>query len=873
MVKQSISVKIPSSLLEKFVNELKTLADFQKLPSKNEHELFRAQINGCLIIIYNTGSLTYHKHKEIELLISKYSDKKKENEKITQDPTSIKVDLTNEQLISLEEKLSVFAEKGEPKNQSEKAIFRYKGSTIILYKSGTVYSPKINDKFDQAILDVVRENPQYTEFENIGDEKIKRRLDATEIFWQANDRRNFFHIPDLYQVDPVAIDFDPYRVPASFIPEPVGGLIEVYDVNGRKIEDEPNDFILMNFLPGGYKKRWGFNLYGALWESYDESKLMKNDLRFADISNNFLNTSKEPLSKYLKPLDPKSELFDLFDIPIKETDIYFPKGIRVEKLHDKIRFYWVDSINQIVHNIANTIEENDILEREDFAELSRDPSSFGLWFSLFNSNFEKNVKIEEIDLYELTSGLIAKCRKILPVKIIKCYYGNLLNIYSFDFTQSAIINFYHSGDERFAVIGSQANTHGIEFTLSLLAFRQVIHKILKDKTLKEELVFSYLYKQLWYNIFIKQNLISCSFDIDKIFEIFIAIDYWIKSKKIASNLKELFKQDFKEIEEILNILIPRNKKIEPDTRLKYLGYDGYTRDLVLTFFKENYKQIQKMINDIYNMKYLEKHGLEVLIHSFVHSLMIWSQALLNTNSESLVSHIDPIDFHADDLRIVLYDAIQGGSGVAAEFFTKLKNIKKPIFDEIFARVNCQSSIIEDILIDIISKESPDFLFDLASNDIDLLHNLVQKYLEIYRDANSLDLSDEILNEMKNRLALKIKSITIDLEMIVFYHVLAKSINKLTPILKRSVVITDVVLDISDSVFIDPRAYSMFKFYSTKSRGHISEIAYRCSEIVKQCVRACPDCLILSRCNHNYTLREYIIDRRMLEFLLKNHIGD
>ena len=96
------------------------------------------------------------------------------------------------------------------------------------------------------------------------DEIKKRRLSAIKLYWENHRDQIHFHIPDLYSVDPLAHEIDPLIVPSTFIPEPVGGTIDVYQRAGSRIDSEPTDFILMNFLPGGYKKRWWFRMYRGL---------------------------------------------------------------------------------------------------------------------------------------------------------------------------------------------------------------------------------------------------------------------------------------------------------------------------------------------------------------------------------------------------------------------------------------------------------------------------------------------------------------------------------------------------------------------------------------------------------------------------------
>jgi len=172
--KKLISIKIPQEHVNNLLEEIKNSIDFHILPkSKSEYEILRAQYKNSLIIIYNSGSITYHENKEIYKIILKYTFSKQKKEKKESNVKKIRVHLTEEQLCAFERKLEEFATKEGPKNIGEKATFRYKDSIIILYQKGTVYSPKSHDKLEQSLLEVITEIPSYTNFEiMIGQDEV-----------------------------------------------------------------------------------------------------------------------------------------------------------------------------------------------------------------------------------------------------------------------------------------------------------------------------------------------------------------------------------------------------------------------------------------------------------------------------------------------------------------------------------------------------------------------------------------------------------------------------------------------------------------------------------------------------------------------------
>lgn len=171
MGKKILSIKISKDNLEKLINNLRGHKKLEILPkSKSEYEIFRAKLNDSLLIVYSSGTITFHVNEEIEKIVNKYtSTPQKEKKKFK----PIRAQLTKDQLIAFEKKLEIFAKKEKPKGMGERATFRFEESNIILYHKGTVYSPKGNEKFKQTLLDVFKEIPAYTDFDiMIGQDEV-----------------------------------------------------------------------------------------------------------------------------------------------------------------------------------------------------------------------------------------------------------------------------------------------------------------------------------------------------------------------------------------------------------------------------------------------------------------------------------------------------------------------------------------------------------------------------------------------------------------------------------------------------------------------------------------------------------------------------
>lgn len=169
------SIKVPKDKIPVLIEELKQHKDITLIPkSKSEYEIFRAKLDGSLIIVYSTGSITYHESDVINDILLKYKLlSKKSKTKIQKTFEEIRVSLTVEQLVGLEIELRKIAEEEQPKSLGQKSAFRLDDSNIMLYNKGTVYSPKGHSKFEEAIIESVKTNPSFENFDiMIGQDEV-----------------------------------------------------------------------------------------------------------------------------------------------------------------------------------------------------------------------------------------------------------------------------------------------------------------------------------------------------------------------------------------------------------------------------------------------------------------------------------------------------------------------------------------------------------------------------------------------------------------------------------------------------------------------------------------------------------------------------
>ena len=140
----------------------------------------------------------------------------------------------------------------------------------------------------------------------------------------------YLHPPDLFNFDPYVNR--PYLVPATFIPMMVGGKIEIRNRSTGHAKSEGSDtteFILGNFLPGGYKKRWNFKHFRTFWVP----SVWKQG--FSNIEQSFVFCKKQRLDEFIA-----KETFSPFEIPVNETTIYFPDAVNVEEVPPNSHYTW-----------------------------------------------------------------------------------------------------------------------------------------------------------------------------------------------------------------------------------------------------------------------------------------------------------------------------------------------------------------------------------------------------------------------------------------------------------------------------------------------------------------------------------------------------
>lgn len=160
------SRKIPDNQIDELVSELKAnpIAEIQE--RTNEYEAFRGRIDGALIIVYTSGSVSYQSTHKIEQILSKYPEASP-SAKVskTTDLDDLNVKLTEKQAEYFIRSLSKIAEPEPTPGEYELAAFRLEGAKITIYTTGSVYARRTHSRFEELIVEAAKNHPTHPDYD------------------------------------------------------------------------------------------------------------------------------------------------------------------------------------------------------------------------------------------------------------------------------------------------------------------------------------------------------------------------------------------------------------------------------------------------------------------------------------------------------------------------------------------------------------------------------------------------------------------------------------------------------------------------------------------------------------------------------------
>ncbi|KUK70882.1 MAG: Uncharacterized protein XE11_1473 [Methanomicrobiales archaeon 53_19] len=665
-------------------------------------------------------------------------------------------------------------------------------------------------------------------------------------YWESLQRRSnlhpFFHPPDLFAIDPCVVK--PYCVPKTFVPIPVGGNIEIYDQTGGRVKSEgfeTKEFILANFLPGGYKKRWEFQHYRAVWAPSERQPVCAN------IGLTFQFEKSIPLGQVYT----ESETFSPLNIPVERTKIYFPDHVYVEKLPEHVKYYW-DEERHIIHHHADT----------GAIEVVRDPLSTPLHINIMTDDGETSEPSIEFP----KDSLIKKINYLETFVLTRCYYANCIHIFGKTTTTlTRLIRFYHDDDDAYALIGSEQVSQAtrIEFSLKQLC-EKILGTLQDNSVLQNDLRMQYVLLQLYESVLYRQTPLQSTYDIDKLYQLLIAVDYWINWTERATSLEKFFEQEMPEFKLILQELIPNTS----ETRLRLAGYDPAGIDDLIDLITENQVLFKEIFHRAFDTEYLKSFCNRVLYTTLEKAVIAWLQQFFGSAGEGLnywhESNGDTMFFYA-------YDRYQGGSGIAKELFRKFQGLSPDLFDvrrTLERSLLCDINLTELVIHHLFLAYEPEFLVAGFNGSESDQVSILRLALEEIERQYGFDLHTKKREDLLTFCKIDIKRLVASEDIAAFYSELIRGYVVLLEKLRRTPTTIDLLLYCCGDTFYDPRAAAVFEKYRTRKKGDLSELVARIEEMMPTCINGCPECIEISSSYGQDPLGSALLNKRLLARLLE-----
>ncbi len=696
-------------------------------------------------------------------------------------------------------------------------------------------------------------------FDKNREERLRDRLDGL-IQYQSDllDRIRYSqfspycHIPDLFDLDPEARR--PFSVPSSFIPEQVGGNVSVTSAEGGFLASEPLDLILGSYLPGGYKRRWEFDIWTG---NFDPSEKQG----FAQIERGMEIQAREPLDSLLPSIE--KEQYTPYQHSVDDVGVYIPKEFYVWNPSvnadvDITNYIW-DPEQKFIYNF----KPDDVPEHQ-LEKLKSDPTSQFLWFKHLLSLGE-DVTVKQLG--HLSEGLFKKAEFNNDTSFLKCYYATLLTLYGKDQTFSDVIQYRHDGDGQTAFVGSREDSQVVLFSIDGQVLSNSLDGALDvNSNLFVDLQFALLYRRLWDRLFFQEEALDHAFSVNPFFTALVALDYTLF---VASDTPDsIFETDIKTIRETLPSLVP-----ESNSRLGLMDYDDAQIEEYITLFETESDVLSEIFEECRSEEAVYQFSEHVLVHSLKHALASWAAEFSAGGNEFEAWYdVNYQQTNVDGIQIGIYDTIQGGAGVSKEVFDDLQTISDEVLLTGIAEQGCcHIAATEDTVVDLFAEVESELLFDRIQS---MGQSTDGEFRSIF-DRIGDDHRHTDYEDIRPQLRLRLESLTETREMTRFYSAVANEYRRVEEKIGRTPQPVDVVFALEDRTFFDTRVRQTYERFANRQsqRRDLSELAERVEEITKQCVRACPDCLKRQSCTHQYRYQEQMLDRRLLTRAISSLNGD
>ncbi len=628
---------------------------------------------------------------------------------------------------------------------------------------------------------------------------------------------DFLDLTNLHEADPKAES--PYVIPGTFISEEVGGSITVLehgeDTDEKTLAQENVNQMLRNFLPGGYKQRWGnFDLWRGAW-SHDSA------YGHADIEPMFEWRRKMPLTDLLG--DVGEVEYTEIDFDPQEVTVYFPRSMYVNRLNKRDTSYaWVEDKGIVWTGSppGNT------------RPLSSDPTTNYLWFKHAEDEFD--TPVEEIPDSDVVTGY----RFVDDHTFVRCYYGSLLTLYPKSTTQveSGIMRYRNEEDDRTAFVATEERSQLLTLDLNRDRLREDIATALnRSPLLRRDLQFSFLESLIWEDLFFETEVLDHEFQVTPLVEHLVGIDFWERAE--TDSELGVFAMTGRELADAVSELLPE----ESQTRLRLLGHETTESSEIARIIQENGPLLAKTMALCRNEEHLLDFAEDVLAHSAEHALSGWANELTGSGTSfELWYDVTFQERDADNARLAVYDPIQGGAGISKEVYRHLEQRENTGVDSgLSGQGRCHSGVADAVTIDLLSQYPDGSLYEVYKNDQQQFRELVETTLvETVEDDAAYSSAD-----IKSNVDRRVRTLFETRELARFYSYIAGRYSDVRETIGRTPRPADIALHLDRHVFRDPEIRTTYeRFASDSGRRDIAELGERLEELTVQCITACPDCL-------------------------------
>lgn len=651
-----------------------------------------------------------------------------------------------------------------------------------------------------------------------------------------DDDYGYLDLTGLYDSDPVASS--PYVVTGTFIPEGIGGTVTVVDEDDETLAHENLNQMLSNFLPGGYKQRWGdFDLWRGAWDH-------ESEVGHADIEPMFAWKESFPLTDLLGDVAevPYTELqFDPADV-----QVYIPLSVSVAKENkNNPQYVWIPN-KELVWTGSPPMPTE---------PLSSDPTTNPLWFKHVLEPVDG--EMEPISEGDIVEGFTFEDEQ----GFVRCYYASLLTLYPENSTEtkSGLIRYRSEADDSTAFVASQERSQLLTFDLNRSTLRSRIEAVLEiNPALERDLRFTFLRSQIWERLFFEERELAHTFAVEPLVEHFLGLDYW---RQVVDDAEMgVFTLSGTGIVEEIERLLP-----DDSTRhLRLLGHERREVSEVFETVESNPGTMAELLARCRNDEFLLDFAERIVVHSAEHALSTWSNDLTGSGTSfELWYDVNFQNEDDDSAHVAVYDPIQGGAGIAKEVFETLQSDTDPDIESGLARQGyCHSATADRAAIELLASHPDGTLYDIYEGDRDEFQQLVNDRLdELIVDRAAFSRPDLVAN-VKQR----IRTLFETRELAAFYSYVAGEYTTVEETVGRVPRVVDLALHLERHVFTDPQIKATYeRFADDSGRRDIAELGERLEELTVQCITACPDCLKTDPglCLHGTGQQETKLNRRLL----------